>query len=260
MRRTIFTETTTYRRAVSRAIGLAAGAALVGGCTMTPWTDNWQPSGQQPQPSRQSQAGVLAGYYRVNPGDTLPGVAAGFGQRVQDLANWNHIAPTDMLTPGQVLRVAPPLGSTAVTSPVPAGTAPSASALPGTPPAEAQPALAWPAQGTVTSRFIPGRTRGITITSTGDKTVRAAAAGRVVYAGNGVAKYGPLVILKHESGLITAYGHNGKLLVNDGDAVSAGQPVAEMDTNPDGRASFDFEVRQDGKPVDPMTFLPRNGG
>ncbi len=262
MRTTIFTETTTYRRAVSRAMLLAAGAALVGGCTMTPWTDNWQPSGQ-PQPSRQTQAGVLAGYYRVNPGDTLPSISAGFGQRVQDLASWNHIAPTDMLTPGQVLRVSPPPGSTAVTSPVPGGN-PSASALPGsnpaTPPGDTGTPLAWPAQGTVTSRFIPGRTQGITITSTGDKTVRAAAAGRVVYSGTGLAKYGPLVILKHESGLITAYGHNGQLLVNEGDAVSAGQPIAEMAPTPDGRASFEFEVRQDGKPVDPIQFLPRNGG
>ncbi|WP_414441566.1 peptidoglycan DD-metalloendopeptidase family protein [Burkholderia sp. 22PA0106] len=258
MRRTIFTETTTYRRAVSRATLLAAGAALVGGCTMTPWTDSYQPS-SAPQPTR--QAGVLAGYYRVNPGDTLPSIAAGFGQRVQDLASWNRIAPTDMLTPGQVLRVSPPPGATVVTSPVPSGAAPSVSALPDTQAAQAQTQttpLAWPAQGTVTSRFIPGKTRGITITSTGDKTVRAAAPGRVVYAGTGVAKYGPLVILKHESGLITAYGHNGQLLVNEGDAVTAGQPIAEMATNPDGRASFDFEVRQDGKPADPITFLPRN--
>lgn len=258
MRRTIFTETTTYRRAVSRATLLAAGAALVGGCTMTPWTDSYQPTNAQP--ARQTQAGVLAGYYRVNPGDTLPSIAAGFGQRVQDLASWNRIAPTDMLMPGQVLRVSPPPGSTAVTSPVPFGAAPSASTLPGMQqPAQTQTTpLAWPAQGTVTSRFIPGKTRGITITSTGDKTVRAAAPGRVVYAGTGVAKYGPLVILKHENGLITAYGHNGQLLVNEGDAVTAGQPIAEMATGPDGRASFDFEVRQDGKPADPITFLPRN--
>jgi lipoprotein NlpD len=258
LRRTIFTETTTYRRAVSRATLFAVGAALVGGCTMTPWTDSWQPT-STPQPSRQNQGGVLAGYYRVNPGDTLPSIAAGFGQRSQDVASWNHIAPTDMLTPGQVLRVAPPPGNTAITSPVPSSGQPSSSALPGATAAE-PPALAWPAQGTVTSRFIPGKTRGITITSTGDKTVRAAAAGRVVYAGTGVAKYGPLVILKHESGLITAYGHNGKLLVNDGDAVAAGQAIAEMATDPDGRSSFDFEVRQDGKPVDPIGFLPRNGG
>lgn len=251
-----FTETTARHRTLVRATLLAAGAALVSGCTMTPWTDSWQsPAASQPAVSR-TQAGVLAGYYRVNPGDTLPGVAAGFGQRVQDLASWNHMAPTDMLSPGQVLRVSPPPG--AVSAPVPYNPG-AASPLPGTPQA-GSPSLAWPAQGTVTSRFIPGKTRGIVITSTGDKTVRAAAPGRVVYAGNGVARYGPLVILKHESGLITAYGHNGRLLVNDGDAVSAGQPVAEMGTDASGRASFEFEVREGGKPVDPIGFLPRNGG
>ena len=82
----------------------------------------------------------------------------------------------------------------------------------------------------------------------------------MVYAGSGVKAYGPLVILKHENGAITAYGHNGKLLVNEGDAVRQGQPVAEMGTDASGRSTFEFEVRQNGKVVDPMNFLPRNGG
>ncbi|KAB0649151.1 peptidoglycan DD-metalloendopeptidase family protein, partial [Burkholderia territorii] len=130
------------------------------------------------------------------------------------------------------------------------------------PAAAAQPgSLAWPATGMVATPFVPGKTRGIVIAATGpDRSVRAAANGRVVYAGSGVKAYGPLVILKHDNGLITAYGHNGKLLVNEGDAVRAGQPVAEMGTDASGRATFDFEVRQNGKVVDPMNFLPRNGG
>ncbi len=67
------------------------------------------------------------------------------------------------------------------------------------------------------------------------------------------------MILKHENGLITAYGHNEKLLVNEGDAVSAGQPVAEMATDASGRSTFEFEVRRNGKAVDPLGLLPRNG-
>lgn len=63
-----------------------------------------------------------------------------------------------------------------------------------------------------------------------------------------------------KNGLITAYGHNGKLLVNEGDAVRTGQPIAEMGTDPSGRATFEFEVRQNGKVADPMNFLARNGG
>ncbi|WP_038710757.1 peptidoglycan DD-metalloendopeptidase family protein [Burkholderia sp. lig30] len=221
---------------------LAVAAVALAGCTLTPWTDNWQT--YQPAPSATRAApGVAAGYYRVNPGDTLASVAAAFGQRVQDVASWNRLAPGSIITPGQVLRVAPPAASTLTPPPAPAA------------------ALSWPATGVVTAPFGAGRTRGIVIAASGpDRSVRAAASGRVVYAGSGIQSYGPLVILKHENGLITAYGHNGKLLVNEGDAVRAGQPVAEMGVDASGRASFEFEVRQNGKAVDPMGFLPRNGG
>ncbi|KAG8155342.1 peptidoglycan DD-metalloendopeptidase family protein [Burkholderia catarinensis] len=230
-------------RWLPQAAFIAAAVAL-SGCTMTPWTDNWQPS-RQPAPMSAATPGVIAGYYRVNPGDTLAGIASAYGQRVQDLASWNHMAPTDAVSPGQVLRVAPP----------------SATSL-GQPPAAAQPgSLAWPATGVVAAPFAAGRTRGVVIAASGpDHSVRAAANGRVVYAGSGVKAYGPLVILKHDNGLITAYGHNGKLLVNEGDAVRQGQPVAEMGTDASGRSTFEFEVRQNGKVVDPMNFLPRNGG
>jgi lipoprotein NlpD len=237
----------TYQDAgrVACMLAAAAGMVLAAGCTMTPWTDSWQPAARA-TPSPSSASGVMAGYYRVNPGDTLGGIATAFGQRPQDVAYWNHLAVTDMVAPGQVLRVAPPPAITSL-APAPAPSAPAA--------------LAWPAQGAVTSGFAGGKNQGIVITARGgDRTVRAAAAGRVVYAGTGVAAYGPLVIVKHENGLITAYGHAGKLLVNEGDAVSAGQPVAEMATDAGGRASFEFEVRQNGKPVDPLGFLPRNGG
>nr|WP_323119959.1 peptidoglycan DD-metalloendopeptidase family protein [Burkholderia alba] len=229
---------------MARVLCVAVGAALVGACTMTPWTDSWQPARSAPSSGTTGTAGVLAGYYRVNPGDTLASIAAAFGQRTQDVANWNHLAPTDMVKQGQVLRVAPPPAVTTLGSPVPSVAT-----------------LAWPAQGTVTTNFTSGGSRGIVIAARGsDRTVRAAAAGRVVYAGSGVAAYGPLVILKHENGLITSYGHNGKLLVNEGDAVSMGQPVAEMATDASGRSTFEFEVRQNGKPVDPLAFLPRSGG
>ncbi|KVN41736.1 lysM domain protein [Burkholderia pyrrocinia] len=227
---------------------VAAVAVALAGCTVTPWTDSWQPyRPSTPAPAASTSGGVLAGYYRVNPGDTLASVAGAFGQRVQDVASWNHMAPTDMIRAGQVLRVAPPPATTSLAP------QPAQAAQPGT--------LAWPASGVVTAPFSAGKTRGITIAASGpDVTVRAAANGRVVYAGSGVKAYGPLVILKHENGLITAYGHNGKLLVNEGDAVRAGQPVAEMGTDASGRATFEFEVRQNGKVVDPMGFLPRNGG
>ncbi|WP_232514277.1 LysM peptidoglycan-binding domain-containing protein, partial [Burkholderia oklahomensis] len=100
-----------------RATLVAAGAALVGGCTLTPWTDSWQPTHVPHQPAPHASSGVLAGYYRANPGDTLASIASAFGQRTLDVASWNHMAPTDMVTPGQVLRVAPPPSTTTLAPP-----------------------------------------------------------------------------------------------------------------------------------------------
>jgi lipoprotein NlpD len=87
--------------------------------------------------------------------------------------------------------------------------------------------------------------------------VVAAAAGRVVYAGSGIAAYGPLVIIKHNDSVVTAYGHNSKLLVTEDEAVTQGQPIAEMGVDAHGVAGVQFEVRADGKPVDPLPLLPR---
>ncbi|MBN3798420.1 LysM domain-containing protein, partial [Burkholderia sp. Ac-20392] len=95
---------------------LVAAAIALTGCTMTPWTDSWQPA-RQSAPTSAATPGVIAGYYRVNPGDTLAGVANAYGQRVQDVASWNHMAPTDAVYPGQVLRVAPPPAATSLGQP-----------------------------------------------------------------------------------------------------------------------------------------------
>ena len=95
---------------------LVAAAVALTGCTVTPWTDTWQP--YRPAAPATSP-GVLAGYYRVNPGDTLAGIAGAYGQRVQDVAAWNHIAPNGAVMPGQILRVAPPAAATSI-APAPA--------------------------------------------------------------------------------------------------------------------------------------------
>ena len=88
------------------------------------------------------------------------------------------------------------------------------------------------------------------------RSVKAAAAGRVVYAGAGIKAYGHLVIIKHDKQLITAYGGNGKLLVKEGDTVKQGDVIAQSGTDKAGKAALVFEVREDGKPVDPLSRLP----
>jgi lipoprotein NlpD len=196
--------------------------------------------------------GVPAGFYRVNPGDTLQSIAGAFGQRPQDIASWNGMSTETLVTPGQVLRVSPPsLTPGAVAAPSVGAPQPPSSA------AAQQGVLMWPLRGPILKRFVPGKTNGIVIGARVGETVRAAAGGRVVYAGTGIPAYGPLVIIKHNDSLITAYGQNSKLLVQEGEAVTQGQPVAEAGQDGNGVGSIQFEVRQDGHPADPLAWLPR---
>jgi lipoprotein NlpD len=240
-------------RALARTALLLAGAALIGGCSTSPWNETFAP--------RPAPAPVAAGYYRVNPGDTLQSIAAAYNQRPQDLANWNRMPPNAPVVPGQVLRVAPPVAGVVTTpvAPPAVGVAPGqgqGQSFAGTAPIH----FTWPARGSVVVRFEAGKSKGIVIAGSPGEAVTAAADGRVVYVGTGIPEYGPLIVIKHNDNLVSAYGHAGKLLVNEGDAVRAGQQIAEMATDANGRGTIEFEIRRDGTPVDPLNYLPRAGG
>jgi lipoprotein NlpD len=120
--------------------------------------------------------------------------------------------------------------------------------------------LAWPASGSVVEAFQPGETRGIEIGGKPGDPVRAAADGKVMYAGTGLNSYGSLIIVQHNKDFLTAYSHNRKLLVKMGDVVRRGQQIAEMGDESNSRVSVGFEVRRDGKPVDPLSYLPQGRG
>jgi lipoprotein NlpD len=120
--------------------------------------------------------------------------------------------------------------------------------------------LAWPASGRVVEGFQPGETRGIEIGGKPGDPVLAAADGKVMYAGTGLNSYGSLIIVQHNKDFLTAYSHNRKLLVKIGDVVRQGQQIAEMGDENNSRVSVGFEVRRDGKPVDPMPYLPPGRG
>lgn len=121
-------------------------------------------------------------------------------------------------------------------------------------------ALAWPAGGRIVEGFSPGETRGIEIGGRPGDPVRAAADGRVMYAGTGLNSYGSLIIVQHNKDFLTAYSHNRRLLVKTGDVVRQGQQIAEMGDENNSRVSVGFELRHDGKPVDPMPYLPQGRG
>jgi lipoprotein NlpD len=240
----------------SRLLMAAALGVAVTGCTSMPWESTPFYSSSPSRPTTLGTVPVPAGFYRVNPGDTLGGIASAYGHKPQEIAAWNGLPANAAVAPGQVLRVSPPMASGSVVTP-PVSVAPAA---PGAPAVAQQGVLQWPLRGPVLRTFAPGRSNGIVIGGRPGDPVKAAATGRVVYAGTGIESYGPLIIIKHDDSLITAYGQNSTLLVKEGDAVAQGQTIGEVGADSHGVGSIQFEVRQNGQPVDPLAWLPRSGG
>ena len=203
---------------------------------------------------------------RVQRGDTLYGIAFRNGIDFRDLARWNGIGSPYTIYPGQSLRLYPSTGATASAPPTatPKPTTPRTTSKPATPapmPAPINSSInwRWPADGHLVGRFVSGDTtkQGIDIAGSGGQPVRAAADGVVVYSGAGLVGYGELIIVKHTETWLSAYGHNRKRLVNEGQNVKAGQQIAEMGNTGAAREMLHFEIRYNGKPVDPLQYLPK---
>ena len=204
------------------------------------------------------------GYYTVRPGDTLYRIGLDTGQGWRDLQLWNAINDPNNIEVGQVIRVAPPPG-TSVT-PVASGPVASRPVEPAPttpPPAASTPAVAnlfsavWPANGPVTVAFDENKNKGISIAGKAGDPVVAAADGRVVVSGAVIRGLGNLVVLQHPNGFLTAYAHNQSLLVKEDQTVRQGQRIATMGSSDSDTVRLHFEVRRQGKPVDPVAFLPK---
>lgn len=211
----------------------------------------------------------------VQRGQTLYRIATDNGISALDLAMWNNIAPPYTIHPGQRLRLYPGSaprparpGSASTRRPTvatqPAGAATGVAIRA---PVASQPASAprtafawrWPAEGQVVGRYAPGEPtqQGIDLAAAAGTPVRAAADGVVVYSGSGLVGYGELVIIKHDDQWLSAYGHNRSRMVNEGQIVKAGQQIAEMGHSGAARDMLHFEIRYNGKPVDPLEYLPK---
>ena len=211
-------------------------------------------------------APVGPGYYRVERGDTVSKVARSNRQSVQNIVRWNNLSNPDAIEVGQVLRVAPPAGTASAAATAPAtGSAPRASRpAPSTTDDTSAPAaapassisLVWPANGNVIRGFDGRNSKGIDIANSAGTPVIAAAAGTVVYAGNGLRGYGNLLIIKHSGDYLTAYAHNQALLVKEGQAVTQGQQIAQMGSTDNDRVMLHFELRYQGRSIDPARDLP----
>lgn len=210
------------------------------------------------------------GYYTVKPGDALIRIGLENGQSWKDIARWNNLENPNLIEVGQVLRVVPPsqvatvvVGSDSATTsrpvttatPAPVATSPAASSGGGSVSDDGL-GFMWPATGPLLAGFDEARNKGYDIGGKAGDPVLAAADGRVVYAGAGLRGYGNLVILKHNNTFLTAYAHNQTLLVKEDQSVRKGQKIAEMGSTDADRVKLHFEIRRQGKPVDPARYLP----
>ncbi|MET0719194.1 MAG: peptidoglycan DD-metalloendopeptidase family protein [Pseudoxanthomonas sp.] len=203
----------------------------------------------------------------VQRGDTLFGVAFRNEIDYRDLAAWNNIGSPYTIYPGQSLRLYPPAGRSSgntrptntVVRPTPSAPKPAVVAKPAPQPASSGFNWRWPAEGVVIGRFTSGDAtkQGVDIAGANGQAVRAASDGVVVYSGGGLVGYGELIIIKHSESWLSAYGHNRKRLVNEGQNVKAGQQIAEMGRSGAARDMLHFEIRYNGKPVDPLLYLPK---
>jgi lipoprotein NlpD len=271
-------------------MGLVFAVVLSAGCSTrsvrvsAPVEDRMGATAAAPKLMPGAENAGKPGYFMVRPGDTLYRIAIEHGQSARDVQAWNGLANPNMIEVGQVLRVAPPPGispsgapapvssataavvvpSGAVARPLTApavaqGAAPAPAQMPSGPPVKAgdEVQFIWPASGSVIAQFDEVKNKGVSISGRVGDAVLAAADGRVVYAGAGLRGYGNLIILKHNDTFLTAYAHNQALLVREDQAVKQGQRIAEMGSSDADRVKLHFEVRREGKPVNPLQYLPK---
>lgn len=268
------------------ALGVALGVALIvlSGCgsnARAPVEDR----GARSQPGPPVYSTQTQETYRVQRGETLYSIAFRYGMDYRRVAAANNIAAPYTIYPGQVLRMneaplpsavtvgkaplppaspAPKPGGAIVAPPPRPAPAPAA-----TPPA-ARPAASssdyvgssvsrwrWPTAGKVTRGYSGSVHKGIDIGGQRGDAVVAVADGKVVYAGTGIVGFGELLIIKHNELYLSAYGHNDRLLVSEGQVVRAGEKIAEKGSSGTDKVKLHFEIRKEGKPIDPQRLLPR---
>jgi lipoprotein NlpD len=202
------------------------------------------------------------GYYSVKPGDTVMQIGRNTNQNWRDIVKWNNLESANQIEVGQVLRIAPLDNNGLVTKPpVVAAPLPTPSATPLPPVAssvapEDDIAWMWPSSGALIAGYDEVKNKGLKIAGKLGDPIYASADGRVVYAGSGLRGYGNLVILKHNETYLTAYAHNQALLVKEDQLVRKGQRIADMGSSDADKVMLHFEVRRNGKPVDPAKYLP----
>ena len=246
--------------------------------------DTKPPIDEQSLPLRQPELPTRT----VVHGDTLYSIAWESGQDYRELAKWNRISPPYTIKPGQALRVLPPTEKTQAPAKLNAtskgvnkanveptySTSKTGKAVASADKAKSKNktrtvpssasgktlagSWAWPADGQLLKRYSDsGSGKGLDIGGKRGQPIRAAAAGRIVYQGSGLRGYGQLIIIKHSEEFLSAYAHNDRIYVKEGDVVKRGQKIADMGNTGTDRVKLHFEIRRQGVPTDPLKFLPK---
>lgn len=267
------------RRLSSRRFGIAVLYMLtlpLFGCSpMLRWQEGGQAqSASSSVTSSCQRCGRRRTFVTVKRGETLYSIAFRHDLDFHRVAAWNHIGSSYKIYPGERIRLRPPpehvtrksrahnhsppktrvarVDNTQQNGPIPLDSVPP----PGFPRFNIHD-WHWPIRGEIVQRFNPGvGSKGIDIAGRLDQSVRAAAPGKVVYSGNALKGYGQLIIVKHDARYLSAYAYNSKILVKQGQWVRTGQVIATVGEGPKHRAELHFEIREMGKPVDPLRFLP----
>lgn len=212
--------------------------------------------------------------YIVQAGDTVYGISFRAGLNFRDVANWNGIDEPFTIRVGQKIRLTPPQSAIVqsndlkpittkpkppITTPVPAKVPTTEKVLVVENPVAPSMDWQWPTKGKLIGVFVANdkTKQGINISGKSGQKIYAAADGIVVYSGTGLIGYGELLIIKHNNEWISAYAHNEKRLVAEGVKVKAGEHIADMGRTGSASDMLHFEIRRNGKPVDPLLYLPK---
>jgi lipoprotein NlpD len=220
-----------------------------------------------------------SGFHIVSEGDTLYSIAWRYNFDYKEVASWNEVKAPYTIFPGQVIRLKPILKKKGTNLNNAAETTAKKTVKQPLPKKQAKPVVKkatqiakkspstslpkgpvkwnWPTTGKISKTNSPTAKKGLNILGRAGQRVKAAAPGEVVYSGGGLVGYGKLIISKHNDTYLSAYAYNSKLLVKEGDIVKAGQAISEMGQDHTGRTLLHFEIRKNGKPVNPTQFLPK---
>lgn len=210
-----------------------------------------------------SEGSYSGSVYTVKRGDTLSRISRMTGTSVRDLARMNGISPPYTIEVGQKLKVSGASSSSTKksTTSKTAKVVPSSAVPQSSWPPVGQRCWRWPASGKVVMKYSTseGGNKGIDIAGSRGQPVYAAGAGKVVYVGNQLRGYGNLVMIKHNEDYITAYAHNDKMLVNNGQSVKIGQQIATMGSSDADSVRLHFQIRYRATAIDPLRYLPPQG-